>query len=989
MKTKLSLLLFLCISAPFLNAAEKPYFQQEVNYKIEVTLDDKKHAISAFETLVYTNNSPDELGFIFMHLWPNAYKNDRTALAKQLKESGALKFHWSKDIDRGYMDSLDFRVNGVPVQVIPDSAHIDICKLILPKPLLPGEKLTITTPFHVKLPKGVFSRLGHYGESYQITQWYPKPAVYDPSGWHPIPYLNQGEFYSEFGSYDVSITLPQNYVVGATGDLFNGQKELDWLAQKEAETKAFFEQRKNKRAAPDMSFPPSDSLTKTLRYFQKNVHDFAWFADKRYHVLKGEVELPISKRKVTTWAMFTDAEADLWEKSIDYVNDGIFYYSLWNGEYPYDQCTAVDGALTAGGGMEYPNVTIIGGSGNAKILQQTIVHEVGHNWFYGLLGSNERQHAWMDEGVNSYNENRYMRLKHPSNDSAKSQLKIGGLPISIGLGDLDNASLLSIAYVMNARKRLDQAVDLPASDYTEINYGAIVYEKTALLLDYLSAYLGQETFDRCMHAYFEEWHYKHPQPHDMQVVFEQTSGQRLDWFFKDLITAKAPIDYAIKSAKSLSETTQITLRNRTGNAVPVELSRMQGDSVIASTWLPGFAKDTTLSLPRLKHHDIRIDGSNSMPETYKKNNNLAGSGLFKTCEPLQLKLLFGFENPQRNTVYFAPLLGWNEYDRWMPGIALYNSLLPQKKLEYVLAPLFGTGSGTVVGMGNVRFSAYPETGPFQSIRLGIQGRRFTEDRYPVNLAYNKLTPEVNLLLRKAKARSTLRRSINLKHVFIFQDRVSIATLEPLTVVYSNAYSIKEIDYIATEKRKLNPYESKISLQQGDGFVRTSLEAKYTVSFPKSKGLELRLFAGKFLQNDPYSGVGYSFFGDNDIMYDQLYFDRTRFGSKVKQFALTEGGIKNTYSAPLATDWITTVNISSSLPIGLPIRAYADGGFTNASTHLEYAAGLSFSPIPGFFDVYFPLLMAQDLNKKNYTEKIRFRLQLNLLDPFKLAHEINE
>ena len=970
------------------SALERAYFQQEVNYKIEVRLDDRKHALSAFETITYQNNSPDELGYIYMHLWPNAYKNDQTALAKQLKESGNLKFHWSKDIDRGYIDSLDFKVNGQSLQVLPDSEHIDICKLILPKSLKPGEKIIITTPFHVKLPKGVFSRLGHYGESYQITQWYPKPAVYDATGWHPIPFLNQGEFYSEFGSYDVSITVPKNYVVGATGDLFNGEEELKWLTQKETETKSFFEEKKNKKKAKDMRFPASDSITKTLRYFQKNVHDFAWFADKRYHVLKGEVELPVSKRKVTTWAMFTDSEADLWEKSIDYVNDAIYYYSLWNGEYPYDQCTAVDGALTAGGGMEYPNVTIIGGAGNATMLRDVIVHEVGHNWFYGMLGSNERQHAWMDEGVNTYNENRYMHIKNPK-DSVKGSLSIAGFPLPINMHDLDNESLLSTAYVMNARKRLDQAVDFPAAEYTEINYGAIVYEKTALLLDYLSAYLGQDVFDRCMHAYFEAWHFKHPQPNDMKAVFENTSGKNLAWFFNTLITTKAQIDYSIIKGKHEKDSAQLTLRNKTGSVVPVSISRLAADSVLETRWIEGFAKDTTIQMNSGQHQSYRIDAASSIPETYRQNNNFKGQGLLKKCESLQFKFLLGIENPKRNTLYYMPIVGYNAYDHIMPGVALYNSLLPQKRLEYVFAPMYGTVSKTLVGMASIGYTAYPLSGPFQSVRLLVNGKRFTEESTPMHLAYNKVAPELDFLLRKDRARSTLRRQFKLRQVFIFQEKSSYSVLEQADIHYKSNYSIKELSYSAKNKRKLNPYESQLTLQQGEGFVRGSMQAKYTITYPKSKGLEVRFFAGKFLKNDTYSGVGYSLFGNNDITYDQLYFDRTQFGSKVKQMALTEGGIKNAYSAPLANDWLTSVNISSPFVSGLPLRVYADAGLTNYSTHLEYATGVSFSPIPGFFDVYFPVFMAKDLHPSNYKEKIRFSLHLNLLDPFRLMHEINE
>jgi len=207
----------LIVFASFAEASSQEYFQQRVNYKIQVRLNDKLHELDAFETLDYINNSQDTLRFLFFHLWPNGYSNNKTELAKQLFSINGKQKLFNDPELKGYMDSLDFRIDNQKVQWNLLSGQPDICKVILNKPLLPHDSITITTPFHVKIPKGVTSRLGHIGESYQISQWYPKPAVYDQTGWHQMSNQDQGEFYSEFGSFDVSITLPENYIVGATG----------------------------------------------------------------------------------------------------------------------------------------------------------------------------------------------------------------------------------------------------------------------------------------------------------------------------------------------------------------------------------------------------------------------------------------------------------------------------------------------------------------------------------------------------------------------------------------------------------------------------------------------------------------------------------------------------------------------------------------------------------------------------------------------------
>ena len=208
--------------------SEQDYFQQNVNYEIDVKLNDSAHTLSAYEKIIYKNNSNDKLKFVWFHIWPNAYKNDSTAFAKQQFRLGSKKFKYTKDKDRGYIDSLDFSVDGNTTKWEYHPNWIDVVKVHLIKPLSPGDSVVIETPFFVKLPK-VISRLGHTGKHYEITQWYPKPAVYDKDGWHPMPYTNMGEFYSDFGTFDVKVTLPKEYRIMATGDIVNGEKEYKWL----------------------------------------------------------------------------------------------------------------------------------------------------------------------------------------------------------------------------------------------------------------------------------------------------------------------------------------------------------------------------------------------------------------------------------------------------------------------------------------------------------------------------------------------------------------------------------------------------------------------------------------------------------------------------------------------------------------------------------------------------------------------------------------
>ena len=550
------------------------YFQQEVNYKIEVELDDKTHTLSANEEFEYVNNSPTALKLIYVHLWPNAYKDKNTALAKQQYESGDTELTFGSDEIKGNIDGIDFKVDGEKSIWYFEEHNQDIAIIELSEPLAPGKSIIVSTPFTVKLPSGSISRLGHIGQSYQITQWYPKPAVYDKDGWHHMPYLNQGEFYSEYGSFDVSITLPENYVVGATGDL-QTESEIAFLNERASQTEKSIANGEYYMQVPgakeDKKFPPSSETLKTIRYTQSNVHDFAWFADKRYNVLKGEVELPHSKRIVTSWAMYTSAEAALWKDAIEYINDATYYYSLWNGDYPYNNVTAVDGTISAGGGMEYPNVTVIGRSGTAASLEVVIVHEVGHNWFYGQLGSNERVHGWMDEGMNTLNEVRYMQTKYPDN-TAMSDMVLGG---RFHLDHLSHHDMSDISYRALSGLGEDQPIETHSARFTPANYGVVMYQKTGLVFFYLKDYLGEDLFDESMRAYYAKWEFKHPQPIDMQNSLEKASGKNLNWLFDDLIQTTNHIDYKLKHVKKTDNGYTVKVKNVGQVDGPIEINGLK------------------------------------------------------------------------------------------------------------------------------------------------------------------------------------------------------------------------------------------------------------------------------------------------------------------------------------------------------------------------------------------------------------------------------
>ena len=504
------------------------YWQQQVNYNIAVALNDKNHSLDAIAKISYINNSPDTLKFIWFHLWPNAYKNDKTAFSEQLLINGRTDFYFSDDSNRGYINKLDFKVDDVNAITEPHPQHIDITKLILPKPLAPKQTIQIETPFHLKLPYN-FSRGGHIINDYQITQWYPKPAVYDSKGWHEMPYLDQGEFYSEFGIFDVSISVPENYLVAATGEL-QTTTELEFL-KKIGKTK--FAQQPNYKiediVVEKKSFFPSKPVkktknvelvkskikiigTKTLHYHQDNVHDFAWFASKNFLVQYDTLNLQDKIVDVFSFSHKNREKTSV--QNIKNIKSTLNNYSNWLGVYPYKIATVVLGKQDKDDGMEYPTITYINTQNDATSPKDVISHEVGHNWFYGILASNERDHAWMDEGMNTYYD-----FKTQSEKSIISE-----------------DDILTISSTLKSLKKY-LPIDTISIAYPKDDYALMEYMAASNWMQQLENQLGKQIFDSAMKIYYETWKFKHPYPQDFKAVVERVSGKSIDEHFSKLYSS--------------------------------------------------------------------------------------------------------------------------------------------------------------------------------------------------------------------------------------------------------------------------------------------------------------------------------------------------------------------------------------------------------------------------------------------------------------------
>jgi len=970
-------LLFMClfIICPFFNALSQEYFQQEVRYLISVTLNDKRNELYAFETIDYINNSPDTLHFIYFHLWPNGYSNNHTELAKQLLSSKGKERLFNDSELRGYIDSLDFKVDGHQVNwnLLPDQP--DICQIWLNEGIKHGDTIKITTPFHVKIPKGVTSRLGHIGESYQISQWYPKPAVYDRAGWHQMSYQDQGEFYSEFGSFDVSITLPANYIVGATGELQNNHEaemlnklaaDTSWITASEVES---------------FEFPPSSLLFKTLRYTGSDIHDFAWFADKRFHVMKGKVKLPDSGREVTTWAMFTNQQARLWKDAIKYENNSIGRFSKWNGDYPYQSFTAVQSALSAGDGMEYPGIAVIGIAKDAYSLDEVIAHEVAHNWFYSALGSDERRYPFMDEGITSANEVRYMEGRYP--DKKLWEIYVNNIKLAkfFHIDKMPVKQMRELEWLSQARDNLDQPINLPASDYNVLNYSVIIYNYAGMGFNYLRAYLGDSLYDLAMHDYYQKWKFMHPRPDDLRNVFEYRTGKDLNWFFGDFISTTKRMDYEMVRW----ENNHLLIANKGRLSSPFVICGMNGDSICFEKWIDGFEGQSWIEIPDGNYSELKIDPHHVTPEIFRLNNNIRKSGIAPRADPIRTQLYFSLEDPGKKYIMYIPGINWTRENGFMIGVALHNGFLTPKPLEYFVMPFWSFNNSGLAGFGKISYNITPYNKFVRMTTLSLEGTQFGA---PGNQNYHKVKAGLDIYFRTKNRETPFTQKVYGNYIAA-SDLVQIELQEKAKMI-----SYMQVGYQFEKTGIINPFKLLASFESNQSFLKYIMEFNYRLSYHgKKSGLDIRIFAGSMLKNNSnvnfyaLSPGGRS--GREQYLFQGTYPDRfsvfpTTFWSR--QVTFSEGNLVSPVNDKLGySSRLFSLSFVSSLPgktSRLPVKPFVNfllNDHRDAMGHdspLFCEAGLK-GGLWNFFEIYIPLVVSGNIASITGPFKDRIRIVFNL------------
>ena len=608
---KIILSLFVLVTSSTAFAQNQSYWQQHVDYTMDVTMDVKTHQYTGTQQLVYTNNSPDALTRVYYHLFFNAFQPGSEMDVRlqsiadpdgRMMEDKKSRISTLSPEEMGYLHVTSLKQNGKSV----DFKEVGTVLVVeLETPIKAGEKATFDMVFNGQIPIQIrrSGRDSKEGVALSMSQWYPKLAEYDFEGWHADPYIAR-EFHGVWGNFDVKLTIDKTYTVGGTGYLQNPQ-----------EIGHGYE-------APGTKIAKQKGKTLTWHFKAPMVHDFMWAADPEYVHDTLKVEdgptlhfLYKNKKEI----------AENWKNLQPKAAEMMTFFSKNIGKYPYEQYSIIQGG---DGGMEYAMSTLITGERKFGSLVGVTAHEMAHSWFQHILASNESKHEWMDEGFTSFISSLYMNeyMGEKKDNPFEGAYK-------------------GYYYLVKSGKEQPQTTH--ADRYAEnMPYSIAAYSKGEIFLSQLGYVIGQDKLMETIKKYYQDFAFKHPTPNDIKRSAEKVSGIELDWYLTDWTQTTNTIDYGIKTVAAEGEKTKVTLERIGQMPMPIDvlvvyedgtqetyyapLRMMYGEkenpySNLQRTVLPDWAwaypsYDFTINKPFASVKAIVIDPSQLMADVNGENN---------------------------------------------------------------------------------------------------------------------------------------------------------------------------------------------------------------------------------------------------------------------------------------------------------------------------------------------------------------------------------
>lgn len=905
--------------------------QHTIEIKAKVNIDSK--IIQINQEITYNNISNDTLHFLILNDWNNAFSSKNSALAKRFSDEFKRGFHLANEEEKGYTKIISF--------IDEDSNFLDyervinqndIIKLHLKNPILPNQNKKISVFYNVKIPNEKFTEYGFNTNGIiYFKDWFLSIPKYENKQFLSQSNENLDDITNELFSISIDLEIPQNYIVFS--DLDQKEKKENILQLSGAKRQDFsiviqpLKENSYKHYKNEIIEVVSDMGDNRLNEIQT-----ALVIDKLTKYVALKIGNPILSKIIVS-------EKDYSKNPLYGVNQLPSFINPFPDEFIYE----------------------------IKFLKTYL-----NNLLKETLRINHRKDHWISEGIQQflimqYIEENYSNFKMLGNLSKLKILK------GYNIINMDFNEQFYYAYLLMARKNLDQPIGDSKSSLIKFNEQIAGKYKAGLNLKYLDSYLEKDIVLKSIVEFIELNKFYATNRYDFEFILNTNSKENLDWFFRTIVEKRDLIDFTFSKVKKDKENIQFTLKNKTQTNVPISVYGLKNNQIIYKKWFTNITLDSTITIPRNGIERLVINYKNEIPEFNARNNWYNLKSFLHNNRPIKFTFFKDIENPFYNQVFYVPSLEYNLYNGITLGLRINNRSILNKPFIFDLNPEFSTNTKKILGSTSVQINQFIRDGRLYNIRYGMGA---SMSNYAPDALFTRLNPNISFSFRDENLRKNKKEFIQFSQLYINREKS-----EFITDNNTENYSIFNAKYFNIQSEMTKHFSFNTDIQLSNLFGKLSGEIEYRKLFEDNRRINLRFFFGTFMYKSTNSEF-YSFGIDRptDYLFNYNFIGRSEStGIFSQQFVLAEGGFKSKLNTRYANKWISTVN--GSFNVWNWVEIYGDVGlFKNKLSNPKfiYDSGIHLNLVPDYFELFFPIYSSNGfaLKQDNYDQKIRFVITLS-------------
>lgn len=904
-------------------------YSQTNNIRISAILIPETNEIKIEQEIVFYNNSASVLKNIYLHNWPNAYKDKNTPLAKRFVENYSKAFHFEKEKYRGKTTIKSLLLNDTPVEWKIPERNPDIIEIHLKNDLYPKDSVIINADYYVKIPKDKYTKYGVNNFNYNLRYWYLAPAIYT-NKWNLMNNLDMDDLYIDFSNYTINISVPTAYTVNSDLDIKH-------------------------RKTPNLNFYTLSG--KNRLDVELNISKENTFINFNSNPVKISTNLNSEK-------LGTEVKTQILNRALEFIE-------TYLGPFPNDSLMINK--------IDYEKNPVYGFNQLPSFLAPfadnfewdiKIFKVLSKKYINNTLLFQQREDAWLSDGLQTYLMIKYVEKFYPEIKAVGNISKLWGIR-NFNLAQIDFNDKYTFVYQFATRKNIDQSLNTETDSLSNFNRKIVNKYKAGLGINYLEKYLGKDTLEFAIKNYAKAFSGKMAKSDDFFNYLK--THKNISWFKNDYLKTSKKIDYTIKKIDIKKDSIEVIISNKRNFSAPIQLYGLKDNQIRFQQWLISIDSIQKVTIPKNGFDRLALNYELQLPE-YNLRNNWKNVEKRIFNRPLQIKFMKDLENPYYNQLFYAPVYRYNYYDGLVLGFALSNKTILRKNFTYKLTPSYSTKSNTFSGSYSFLYEYLPEESTIKKFSTGIYGSEF---HYAPNLSYTTFTPYAVMEFKKDNLRDAGGSALSTSFTVVDREK----SPEQLMPLESNKYNVFSIGYNYSKPNIIEDIRFSTGLEIAEKFAKVSLTGQYRLLTDTNRQFDFRFFAGAFLKNNTNTDF-FSFALDRptDYLFQYEYLGRSETsGIMSQQVIINEGGFKSKLPVPYANQWLSTIN--TSVGIWRWAEVYNDVGFIknkNEDLYFAYENGIRLNFIQDILEVYFPVYsnLGWEVSQQNYSSKIRFVLVIN-------------